>query len=150
MQHPFRISPVIRPMAPADLERIVEIDVEVLGKSRPEYWKTKIETVRNNPQFAALVAEVGGRVVGFVIGGASQGEYGIPANVGWIDTIGVDPEYQHKGIAKTLYSKMVENLKQAGVDAMYTFVGRLDWKLLKFFNSVGFQKGDMVHLEMQI
>lgn len=67
-----------------------------------------------------------------------------------LPVFGVDPDYQRKGIAKILFTEMTNNLKKVGVDTMYTFVTRRDWKLLKFFNSIGFQKGDMVNLELDI
>ena len=143
-------SPVIRTMVPSDLDRIVEIDIKVLGKPRPEYWEMKFELGEKRSQVSSLVAELDGKVIGFIIGGASRWEYGVPENIGWIDTIGVDPDYQRKGIAKILFTEMTNNLKKVGVDTMYTFVTRRDWKLLKFFNSIGFQKGDMINLEFDI
>ena len=142
--------PVIRRMVSSDLERIIEIDIKVLGKERTDYWKTKMALVEKRPQFSALVATIDGRVVGFIIGGASRWEYGVPENVGWIDTIGVDPEHQRKGIAKLLFREMTQNLKQGGIDMLITFVTRRDWLMLKFFSRLGFQKGDMVNLELDI
>lgn len=141
---------VIRRMVSSDLERIIEIDIKVLGKERTDYWKTKMALVEQRPQFSALVATIDGRVVGFIIGGASRWEYGVPENVGWIDTIGVDPEHQRKGIAKLLFKEMTQNLKQGGIDTLITFVTRRDWLMLKFFSRLGFQKGDMVNLELDI
>lgn len=143
-------SPVIRTMVPSDLDRIVEIDIKVLGEPRPEYWEMKLELMEKRSQIASLVAELDGRVIGFIIGDVSRWEYGIPENRGWIDTIGVDPDYQKRGIAKILFREMTNNLKKVGVDTIITFVTRRDWKLLKFFNSIGFQKGDMVNLELDI
>jgi ribosomal protein S18 acetylase RimI-like enzyme len=143
-------SPRIRRMMPADLDRIVEIDIKVLGKERPGYWEAKLELVGKRPQVFALVAEMDSVVIGFIIGGASRWEYGVPENIGWIDTIGVDPDYQRKGIAKLLFTEMSHNLKQGGVDTITTFVTRRDWVLLKFFNSLGFQKGDMINLELDL
>ena len=143
-------SPVIRTMVPSDLDRIVEIDIKVLGKPRTEYWEMKLELVGKRSQISSLVAELDGKVIGFIIGDASRWEYGVPENIGWIDTIGVDPDYQRKGIAKILFTEMTNNLKKMGVDTIYTFVTRRDWRLLKFFNSMGFQKGDMINLELDI
>ena len=137
-------------MVPSDLERIVEIDVKVLGKQRSEYWETKVDAAQERSQVSSLVAELDGKVVGFIIGGASRWEFGVPENIGWIDTIGVDPACQRKGIAKTLFAEMTRNLKEIGVDTIITFVTRRDWVLLKFFNSMGFQKGDMINLEVDI
>jgi N-acetylglutamate synthase-like GNAT family acetyltransferase len=137
-------------MAPSDLEQIVEIDFKVLGKPRPEYWETKLESVEKHSQAFSLVAELDGKVIGFIIGGASRWEYGVPENIGWIDTIGVDPAHQKKGIAKLLFKEITGNLKKVGVDTIYTFVTRRDWRLLKFFSSIGFHRGDMVNLELDI
>lgn len=143
-------SPVVRAMVPTDLKQIVSIDIKVLGKPRPEYWEQKLASVAGDTPVSSLVAEMDGKVVGFIIGGVSRWEYGVPENVGWIDTIGVDPEYQRKGIAKVLFSKMADSLKNVGVDTINTFVTRRDWRLLNFFTHLGFQKGDMTNLEMDI
>jgi ribosomal protein S18 acetylase RimI-like enzyme len=143
-------APVIHKMSPADFDRIVEIDIKVLGKSRPEYWEMKLELMEKRLQFSAFVAESDGKVVGFIIGGASKWEYGVPENIGWIDTIGVDPDYQKRGIAKALFKKMSDDLKANGVQTIYTLVTRRDWRLLKFFNRLGFQEGDMINLELDI
>ncbi len=143
-------SPVIRAMVRSDLDRIVEIDIKVLEKPRPGYWEMKIELIEKRSQISALVAELDGKIVGFVIGGASRWEYGVPENIGWIDTIGIDPDYQRKGVAKILFTEMTNSLKKEGVDTITTFVKRRDWLLLKFFNSLGFQEGDMINLELDI
>lgn len=144
------ISPVIRTMVPSDLDQIIAIDIKVLGKPRPNFWEMKLELEENRSQLFSLVAELDGKVIGFIIGNASRWEYGVPETIGWIDTIGVDPDYQRKGIAKILFTEITDNLKKAGVDTIYTFVKRRDWRLLKFFNSIGFQKGDMINLELDI
>lgn len=142
--------PVIRTMTMKDLDRIVEIDTKVLGQSRPEYWEMKLELVEKRSPMASLVAELGGKVIGFVIGDASGWEYGVPEHIGWIDTIGIDPSFQRKGIAKMLLTEMISNLKKVGVDSVYTFVNWRDWSLLRFFDAMGFQKGDMVNLELKV
>ena len=97
-----------------------------------------------------ICTEIDGDVVGFIIGDANGWEYGAPENVGWIDTIGVDPDFQRTGIAKILFTEMINNLKKVGVEAIYTFVAWRDWTLLTFFDEMGFEKGDMINLELKI
>jgi ribosomal protein S18 acetylase RimI-like enzyme len=142
--------PVIRTMTTNDLERIVHIDTKVLGQSRPEYWEMKVELVEKRSPMGSLVAELDGEVVGFIIGDASGWEYGVPEHIGWIDTIGVDPAHQGKGIARMLFTEMIDSLKKVGVDTIYTFVNWRDWSLLRFFNAMGFEKGDMINLELKL
>ncbi|MFH1090784.1 MAG: GNAT family N-acetyltransferase [Pseudomonadota bacterium] len=139
----------VRVMRYEDLKDIIAIDKKVLGQARPEYWEMKVELAEKH-SMASLVAEVGGRVVGFVLGDASGWEYGVPETVGWIDTIGVLPEYQKRGLARELMNEMVANLKKVGVQKIYTLVDWRSWDLLKFFHSLGFQKGDMINLELEV
>ena len=74
----------------------------------------------------------------------------MPENIGWIDTIGVDPSYQKIGVARMLIKEMLNYMKKAGVDTVYTFVNRRDWILLQFFDAMGFKRGDMINLEFKI
>ena len=140
----------IRLMKSDDLAAIVDIDEKVLGKSRPDYWELKLEAVQKRSPIASLVAEAEGKVVGFVIGEASGWEYGVPENIGWIDTIGVDPACQKRGVASMLMKEMIGNLKKVGVNTIYTMVYWKDWDLLRFFSSQGFQRGDMINLELKV
>ena len=98
----------------------------------------------------SLVVEMDGRVGAFILGDASGWEYGVPENIGWIDTIGVDPAYQRKGIAQILMKEMLNNMKKVGVDTVYTLVNWRDWGLLQFFDAMGFKRGDMINLEFKI
>ncbi|MBW2065159.1 MAG: GNAT family N-acetyltransferase [Deltaproteobacteria bacterium] len=141
---------ILRPMTGRDLDRLVEIDTQVFGRSRPEYWELKLELMTRKAPSASLVAELDGKVVGFIIGGASGWEYGVPKKVGWIDAIGVDPDYQRRGIAKMLLTELVGNLKNGGVERIYTFVNWRDWRLLRFFDEMGFRRGDMLNLELKV
>jgi ribosomal protein S18 acetylase RimI-like enzyme len=141
----------IRPLTIRDLDAIVEIDQKVLGKPRGDFWKKRIELVNTQYPLSCLVAELEGEVIGFILGEVSGWEFGVPDTTGWISTIGVDPAYQHKGIAKKLSEEFVKNLKAIGVSMVYTLVNWNDWDLLKFFHAMGFTRGgDMINLELKI
>ena len=141
---------VVRKMNEKDLDDVVAIDTKVLGKSRWDYWLMKMSLAEQRLPIASLVAEADGKVVGFILGDASGYEYSVPENIGWIDTIGVDPAYQKKGIAQLLMKEMIANLKKVGVDTIYTLVNWPDWDLLKFFHDSGFQKGPLINLELKV
>lgn len=146
----FISSVKIRPMTLDDLDAIVEIDLKVIGKSRPDYWK---KMVPENPQypFLSLVAEFEGKVIGFVLGEVSGWEFGVPDTIGWLSIIGVNPDYQHKGVARKLSREFIKNLKTMNVSVIYTLVNWNDWDLLKFYKEMGFTRGgDMINLELKI
>ncbi len=140
----------IRPLTREDLPTIAEIDTKLLGQQRPGYWEMKLSLMEKHAQNTSLVAELEGKVVGFIIGGVSRWEFGIPENVGWIDTIGVDPDYQRQGIARRLFEHMTQALKDRGVESIYTLVTRRDWRLINFFRHLGFQEGDTITLELDL
>jgi ribosomal protein S18 acetylase RimI-like enzyme len=141
----------IRPLTILNLDAIVEIDFKVLGKARRDFWRKKIELPDPRTPLSGLVAELEGKVVGFIVGEVSGWEFGIPETVGWISTIGVDPDYQHKGVARKLSLEFIKNLKVIGVSVVYTLVNWSDWDLLKFFHAMGFTRGgEMINLELKI
>jgi predicted N-acetyltransferase YhbS len=140
----------IRPITPEDLDAIIEIDLKVIGKLRPDYWKKMIPESPQHPSLS-LVAEFEGKVIGFVLGEVSGWEFGVPDTIGWLSIIGVDPDYQHKGVARKLSQEFVKNLKTIGVSVIYTLVNWNDWDLLKFYKEMGFTRGgDMINLELKI
>ena len=140
----------IRPLTAEDLDSIVEIDRKVLGKARPDYWK-KIGLPNPRYPWSCLVAELEGKVIGFIVGEVSGWEFGVPDTIGWLSTIGVDPDYQNKGVARELSQEFIKNLKAIGVSVVYTLVNWNDWDLLKFFRAMGFTRGgDMINLELKI
>lgn len=153
----------IRTLTESDLDAIVEIDRKILGKSRRDHWRRKIGYADIYPR-PALVAEIDEKVVGFILGYVSGWEFGVPDTVGWIDTLGIDPEYQNRGIGQTLFKSLIENFKRTGkeekpeaeeskiegVNVVYTLVRWDDWNLLRFFHKMGFRKGEMISLELKI
>jgi hypothetical protein len=45
---------------------------------------------------------------------------------------------------------LITNLKQHGVDTIYTLVNWNDWDLLQFFHAMGFSRGDMINLVLKV
>jgi len=141
----------IRPLTIEDLDAIVEIDRKVLGQARRDYWRKEMKFPTPPYPRSGLAAEIEGRVIGFILGEVSGWEFGVPETVGWISTIGVDPDYQHKGVARKLSQAFIQNFKAIGVKVVYTLVNWSDWDLLKFYRAMGFTRGgDMINLELQL
>jgi ribosomal protein S18 acetylase RimI-like enzyme len=141
---------MIRTLKKDDLNAIIGIDERVLGENRRNYWERKLELMNDRSSQISLVAEVEGEVQGFILGDVSGWEFGVPETVGWIDTIGIDPAYQKKGLATALSRELIQNLKALRVKTIYTLVSWNDWDLLQFFHAMGFTRGDMINLELKV
>ena len=156
----------IRVLDESDLDAVVRIDKNVLGKERRAFWKRKIAYAGIYPR-PALVAEFEGKVVGFILGYVSGWEFGVPDTVGWIDTLGVDPAYQRRGIGRELFNALIEIFKRSGreetpeakkaekqkvegVNVVYTLASWIDSDLLQFYHAMGFKKGQMINLEIKV
>jgi ribosomal protein S18 acetylase RimI-like enzyme len=143
----------IRVMKELDVEPVTEIDYKVFGKRRPEYYARKIAEVLDEESgrlVTSLVAEVGGQVVGFVMGSVYLGEFGIPETIASIDTIGVDPAYQRQGIAGYLLDEFKTTVKKAGVDKIHTLVNWTDTDLLGFFANMDFTAANTLNLKLDL
>ncbi len=90
----------LRPISSSYVEDIVEIDQRILGKKRQSLWKKKVRAVESNSPPTGIVAELENQVIGFIFGEVSGWEFGGPASVGWIDTLGVDPKYQNRALQR--------------------------------------------------
>jgi N-acetylglutamate synthase-like GNAT family acetyltransferase len=140
----------LRAVKMEDLDAIAEIDRAILGTSRPEYWEKKLSAIEDHYAIAPLAAELNGKVVGFIIGEASGWEYGVPEEIGWIHTVGVDPECQGKGVGALLLREMLANMEKVGVTTVYTLVNWKDGRMLRFFDRMGFDRGDMINLQKRL
>src|SRR5665811_1930972 len=97
----------IRIMEEGDFDAVAAIDEKVLNLSRPEYYEAKFEKLfasRNYVPVSLVAENEEGNVVGFVMGELFIGEYGISQEEATLDTIGVDPDCQHKGVGAVLYT----------------------------------------------
>ena len=142
----------IRLMRVADFNAVVWIDEKVMKISRAEYYKLKFEElVQSTDRLpTSLVAEDdGGTVVGFVMGALFIGEYGISRDA-TLDTIGVDPDYQDKGIGKQLMNEFMDHLRALGVRKVTTLVDSNDSKMTHFFKGHQFAPSQTINLERTV
>jgi len=143
----------IRLMQADDFDAVVGIDEKVLKASRPEYYKLKFEKLFQSKDYllASLVAEEkDGTVVGFVMGEIYIGEYGISKEKATLDTIGVNPTYQSKGIGKQLIDEFIDHLRTLGVQKINTLVDWNDSKLIHFFSANQFSPSKTINLERSL
>ena len=133
----------IREMTEKDLAALVRIDKLITGRDRASSWPQKVSS-----HFAtyypplSFVAESEGRVIGFIIGVIMGAEYSLPLS-GWINIIGVHPDYQGRGVGRMLTRAFIDECHHRGIKARL-MVRRTDERLKNMLLSLGFQQGDLV------
>lgn len=143
---------VMRVLKKEDLNAIVEIDAAGSKQNRRDYYERKLEAILNPTHNinSSLVCEIDGKVAGFVMGDVYFGEFGIPESTATIDTIGVDPRFQNRGVASELLDQFMMNMKAAGVKKVYTLVNWDDFSLEKFFSRQRFTPSKRINLEYTV
>ena len=143
----------IRLMKTDDFDAVVAIDEKILKVSRSEYYRLKFEKLVQSTNYVptSFVAELENRtVVGFVMGELYIGDYGISQEEATLDTIGVDPDYQHKGIGEQLINEFMDHLRTLGVQKINTLVDWNDSKLIHFFSANQFNPSKTINLERSL
>lgn len=143
-------SPTVRPLARRDLADVVRIDAIHTGSEQRAYWvrlfREFLGASRDRPR-VALAMDADGRLAGFLFADVRAFEFG-SERCGWILEVGVDPAVTRRGIASTLLTEAVRELRAAGVQTIRTMVRRNDVPVLTFFRTNGFAAGPFVQLEL--
>ncbi|HYX25786.1 MAG TPA: GNAT family N-acetyltransferase [Thermoanaerobaculia bacterium] len=129
----------IRPLDELDISAIVAIDEAISGRYRPEVWERRISYYLRRAPEASLVAEVDGKVAGFMLGEVRSGEFGLEEPTGWIEVLGVDPAQRGKALGRKMAEGMLEHFRTQGAHSVRTLVDEEREDILTFFSSLGFE-----------
>ncbi|HEY0783893.1 MAG TPA: GNAT family N-acetyltransferase [Thermoanaerobaculia bacterium] len=128
----------IRAVDELDIDAISGIDEKISGRYRPEVWERRISYyLRRDPQ-AAVVAEAGGKVVGFMLGEVRSGEFGLEEPTGWIEVLGVDPDFRGQAVGRRMAEAVFGYFRELGAHGVRTLVDEQAEELKGFFTSLGF------------
>jgi ribosomal protein S18 acetylase RimI-like enzyme len=107
------------------------------------------EQIRKEEEAASFVAEIDGRVVGYMISYIVHAGFGLDKSA-WIATLGVDPKYMGQGIGKRLAKEILSFYKQRGIQHIMTSVRWDSVDLLSFFKTLGFDRSDFINLRREL
>lgn len=143
------MSVTVRKMRTQDAEAILRINEKITGTPHEAQWESKIIDHLSSHPLGCLVAEDGGDVVGFILGDIRGWEFAIPKS-GWIEIVGVDPEYQGKGVARALIEKLHVFFRNHNVERVMTMVNWNDGGLVSFFRRLGFERSEFIILDKEV
>lgn len=81
---------------------------------------------------------------------ADLGDFGRTEPAAVIDTIGVDPEYAHRGVGRALLSQLFANLGALRVERVETVTAPRDQALLGFLFDAGFKPSQRLAFNLPI
>jgi len=142
---------LVRTMSVSDLNAVVAIDALATGRRRPSYFELMLQrAIQQASMQISLVAELEGRVVGFLIGSLYYGEYGLVEPTASVDAIGVDPRHRGHRVGKAMMRQLRANLGALQISTLRTEVDWDDLDLIAFFRSEGFSPARRICLETSI
>jgi ribosomal protein S18 acetylase RimI-like enzyme len=144
----------IRPAQPADLAAIIDLDAQVTGLAKPDYWSDQLARCvkrRGAPPFflVATSSEAGAALLGFVLGEVRAWEFGSEP-CGWVCAIAVNPQARQTGLGAALLDAITLRFRDHGVGKVRTMVARDDRLLLLFFRASGMSTGPYLELAKDI
>lgn len=135
----------IRKMTKRDGTQINKIDKAITQAGAPLSLKRMVNEEVGRGTYANLVAEMDGKVVGYMISYITSGSFGVD-RCAWIAMFGVYPKLMGQGIGKALAEEIFAYFKENGVKEVFTTVRWDSTDLLSFFKTLGFDRSDFINL----
>jgi ribosomal protein S18 acetylase RimI-like enzyme len=136
---------IIRRLETLDADDISKIYGAITQKPVKTDFKKLIEKHAQRVEDACFVAELNGRIVGFMISYILTLGFGIEKSA-WIATLGVDPKYMGQGLGAKMAREIFSFYKSEGIKNVYTSVRWDSTDLLSFFKTLGFDRSNFINL----
>ncbi len=142
---------VVRRLRPDDLEAVIAIDARTVGRRREEYFGLKLKQALSDTGIQiSLGAELEKIFVGFLLARVYYGEFGSLEPVAVLDTMGVHPDFQRRGVGSALIDQLRTNLLGLGIPSLATEVSWNNPNLLVFFQREGFRPAARLCLDLDL
>ena len=136
---------LIRKIKIEDIDDIKRIQESITQSPAKIDFSKIIEAQALKTEDTSFVAELEGRVVGYMVSYILSGGFGIEMSA-WIAMFGVDPKFMGKGIGMSLAEEIFEFYKGKGIKNIYTSVRWDSTDLLSFFKTLGFDRSNFINL----
>jgi predicted N-acetyltransferase YhbS len=141
----------VRTMTERDLPAIIRLDRKITGRDRTAYLTRKAaEVLKQSAIRVSLVADVDGRLAGFLMARVDFGEFGRTEPTAVLDTIGVDPGLARRRVGSALLEQLLLNLGYLRAERVLTEVEWNHLPLLGFLGRTGFGHAQRLAFEKAI
>lgn len=139
----------IRKIKAEDAFDISNIQAAITKSPATIDFRQIIEEQVRKDEDASVVAEIGGKIVGYMISYIVFGGFGLEKSA-WIATLGVHPKFMGQGIGKRLAEEILEVYRKKGINDIFTSVRWDSVDLLSFFKTLGFDRSSFINLRKEL
>jgi ribosomal protein S18 acetylase RimI-like enzyme len=118
-------------------------------KDMEGFKRLVLEHVDKGEDAAHFVAEMDGKIVGFMISYILTLVFGIDKSA-WIAVMGISPKHMGQGIGVGMANEVYNFYKARGVTNVYTSVRWDSADLLSFFKTLGFERSNFINLKKKL
>ncbi len=120
----------IRDLKPGDMQAILSIEYKCFPDPYPLSLLQRLHAMHPD---GFLIAEMDGRIVGYVLGVLRWGA------TGHILAIAVDPPYQRQRVGSALMTRILDRLRAKGAKCIRLEARKSNWAAQQFYLKLGFQ-----------
>jgi L-amino acid N-acyltransferase YncA len=141
----------VRPLRPADLERVIAIDSGHVGEPRRRFFEKRLAHAKQHPEDYVHVGVVrNGALVGFAFARILRGEFGREQAIATLDAVSVEHDSRERGVGHSLMASLTEIMRQKGVHSLQSQADWTNHALLRFFETSGFGLAPRLVLERSV
>jgi len=140
---------LIRKLKKKDAEEISKIYLNITKSTNIDDFRKIVAKQAQREEDASFVAELNGKVVGYLISYTLIGGFGI-ANSAWVANIGVNPKFMGQGIGEKMAGEIFKYYENKGIKDIYTSVRWDSTDLLSFFKTLGFDRSEFINLKRSL
>ena len=140
---------LIRKLNRKDAEEVSKIYLSITKTTSVGDFRKIVAKQAQRDEDASFVAEMNGKVVGYLISYTLTGGFGI-AKSAWVANLGVNPKFMGQGIGEKMAEEIFKYYRIKGIKDIYTSVRWDSTDLLSFFKTLGFDRSNFINLKKNL
>ena len=140
---------IIRRIKIEDADDVGRIQAAITKSAGETDFRKVLEEQARKGEDASFVAEINGKVAGYMISYIVYGGFGLEKSA-WIATLGVAPKFMGQGIGKRLAEEIFKVYEDRGIKYIFTSVRWDSADLLSFFKTLDFDRSSFINLRKEL
>lgn len=129
----------VRRLAREDLDAVVALDAETIGRTRRAYFERRLAAALRQPELhVQFAAEEGGALRGHALGRVLEGEFGRTRPGLRLEVIGVARAARGRGIGGALHAALEQEARKRAIAELRTGATWRDHAMLGFLDRLGY------------